>query len=155
MRPVGTVQLPVAKFALLVRDFDSDAELGLWIRKFAKALAYTDPSINDFAAELLVNVDEFRTAKADAMRDSRRNKKVQDADTSETITVDGEIINNKTKVPLPQDIGEVYSFGAMKKISESTCHQFWEINSKNNWQFKGKIRNWMGALIQFSKTDQA
>jgi len=151
MKPLATVQLPISAFSFIVARL-SDEDLVPWIRSFTEALAFTDPSKNDFAASLLNEVETYREKEAERQRD---RYKAQNATTTETITADGEVINNRAKVPLPQDIGEVYNFGAMKKISESTCHQFWEINSKNNWQFKGKIRNWMGALIQFSKTDQA
>lgn len=169
MRPVGSVQLPISEFRDRVRDFDSDSDgLAEWIRKFSFALSYVEPDLDDFAAKLLTNVEDFRAKKSDAMKNSRQKnqaKKQPDNfeessnsenffpnENGEIVTNDGEIIDGR-KSKIPESIADVYDFGKMKGISESTCHAFWDINEKNKWQFRGRIKNWKGALIAFSKVD--
>jgi len=172
MRPVGSVQLPISEFRDRVRDFDGDsAGLAEWIRKFSYSLSYVQPDLDDFAAKLLVNVEDFRTKKASAMKNSRQKQQpkqsadfsedfqnsefplpAENGELSEIVTSDGEVLSGR-KSKIPESIADVYDFGRLKNISESTCHAFWDINEKNKWQFKGRIKNWKGALIAFSKVD--
>ena len=67
MKSLSTVQLPVARFLgeVLSRN---DKELVIWVKAFAEALAYYNPAMNDFAAELIADVENFRAKDAERKR---------------------------------------------------------------------------------------
>lgn len=72
---ISTVQLPVAIFRERVRDFgDNDAELAAWVRAMSRCLVYNDGS-EQFATELLAEVERWRARKAAKMRDYRAREK--------------------------------------------------------------------------------
>ena len=67
MKSLSTVQLPVARFLgeVLSRN---DKDLVIWVKAFAEALAYYNPAMNDFAAELIADVENFRAKDAERKR---------------------------------------------------------------------------------------
>ena len=67
MKSLSTVQLPVARFLgeVLSRN---DKDLVIWVEAFAEALAYYNPAMNDFAAELIADVENFRAKDAERKR---------------------------------------------------------------------------------------
>lgn len=67
MKSLSTVQLPVARFLgeVLSRN---DKDLVIWVKAFAEALAYYNPAMNEFAAELIADVENFRAKDAERKR---------------------------------------------------------------------------------------
>lgn len=64
-KPIATVQLGVARLGIEIMDRRTDAELAEWVRAFHRALSLQDPSINEYAAELLIDVEAFRKAESE------------------------------------------------------------------------------------------
>ena len=71
MKPIATVQLPIGKFQVIVSDYTNNEELGMWVRKFARALSLADPDLEPFAAELLRDVENYRAADAKRKQEAK------------------------------------------------------------------------------------
>jgi hypothetical protein len=67
-KPVSTVQLGIARLGLICSDIPDNAQLGLWLRKFHRALTLKDITLDEYASELLREVEEYR--------ENERNRKV-------------------------------------------------------------------------------
>ncbi len=62
-KAIASVQLGIARLGVICSDISNDAELGKWLRKFHRALALSDYSIESYAAELLNDVEEYRESE--------------------------------------------------------------------------------------------
>lgn len=89
MKSVSTVQLPVARFLDEVLTHDGE-DLIAWVRNFARALARYRPEMNPFAAELLADVESFRTGD-----NRRKKKKKQEIDALVSPTLPGTSSGNR------------------------------------------------------------
>ncbi len=73
MKPISTVQLSVPRLGLVIIDSASDQDLASWVRSFYRALSKPDPKLNEYAAELMSDVQSYRDSKAEYMRENRHN----------------------------------------------------------------------------------
>lgn len=64
-KPIATVQLGIARLGLILSDLPDDAARGAFIRTFHRALALQQHGINEYADELMLEVEEFRRAEAE------------------------------------------------------------------------------------------
>lgn len=63
-KPISSVQLGVARLGIEISDRPNDADLAEWVRSFHRALALQRPVLNDYAAELLLDVENYRNAES-------------------------------------------------------------------------------------------
>ena len=88
MKPVSTVQLPIAKFRDIIRDFDRDNDgLAEWVRSFSKALI-CDKNLNDFASELLEEVESYKAKNTARVAEFREKRKSQSSHEEERLDED-------------------------------------------------------------------
>ncbi len=73
MKPISTVQLSVPRLGLVILDHQSDKALADWVRSFHRALSTPNPKLNEYAAELMQDVQGYRNSKAAYMRENRHN----------------------------------------------------------------------------------
>lgn len=67
-RPLTFVRLDIARFGLELSEHRTDSELADWIRSLHRALVLGDPSLNDYAASMLLESDDFREKCGNASR---------------------------------------------------------------------------------------
>ena len=128
MKSLSTVQLPVARFLgeVLSRN---DKELVIWVKAFAEALAYYNPAMNDFAAELIADVENFRAKDAERKRPRKNSPDTRGGSASpagcaagkrippqESTTAAGE---SAEKLALPDVGGSAASAGSHYGVGES------------------------------------
>ena len=128
MKSLSTVQLPVARFLgeVLSRN---DKELVIWVKAFAEALAYYNPAMNDFAAELIADVENFRAKDAERKRPRKNSPDTPGGSASpagcasgkrippqESTTAAGE---SAEKLALPDVGGSAASAGSHYGVGES------------------------------------
>lgn len=70
-KPINSVQLGVSRFWAEVTDRQVDKDLADWVRSFGRALAIQDASLNDYAKELILDVEEYRRNEAERKRRHR------------------------------------------------------------------------------------
>ena len=75
-RSVVSVHIDIAALVWATRGLNSDAEWAIWGRSFVEALATQSPEKNQFAAQLIGDVIEFREKEAERIR-NLRNVQVQ------------------------------------------------------------------------------
>lgn len=68
-KAIATVQLGIARLGVEISDRQTDAEIAAWVRSFHRALVMHKPELNEYAAELLDEVEAFR--KADSLRKTK------------------------------------------------------------------------------------
>lgn len=72
-KPIASVQLGVARLGLIIADLPDDVARGAWLRKFHRALAMQDESLDEYAAELLQDVENYREAERNRKNKNNRN----------------------------------------------------------------------------------
>ena len=67
-RQVVSVHLDIAALVWATRGLNSEAEWAIWGRSFVEALATQSPEKNQFAAQLIGEVVDFREKEAERVR---------------------------------------------------------------------------------------
>lgn len=174
MKPVSTVQLPVAKFRDIIRDFDGNNDgLAEWIRSFSKALI-SDQSLNDFAAELLDEVANYKTKSAARVAKFREKRKSlptpssyeeerldEDSPVARTVGCKKRQSGDTTKAPptysaLPYipTPDEVYDYALEHGLNDMLAREWYEMTADRQWSTRDGeiIKNWKSALKAYVKT---
>ena len=177
MKSLSTVQLPVARFLgeVLSRN---DKDLVIWVKAFAEALAYYNPAMNDFAAELIADVENFRAKDAERKRPRKNFPDTRGGSASpagcasgkrippqESTTAAGESaaplecgLNGGSAEraggfygPLPPTTAELYDFAEAARLNEADAREWWELCTERGWKDRyGKpIRDWKKACERY------
>ena len=127
MKSLATVQLPVARFLGEIMSRRDDA-LVAWVTSFAKALAYYSPTENAFAAELIADVEKFRSK--DAARKRLPDKKLP-----------------------PPGLPELYAYVAANDLDEAYSREWYDMCVARGWKDRdgNPIVKWKGALTNYVK----
>lgn len=173
MKPVSTVQLPVAKFRDIIRDYDNDNDgLAEWIRSFSKALI-SDKKLNDFAAELLEEVESYKAKNTARVAEFREKRKTQSSHEEERLDEDSNVARtveckkrqsgDTTKAPptysaLPShsipSLEEVYDYARSQELDDILTREWYEMTADRQWSTRDGeiIKNWKSALKAYVKT---
>lgn len=171
MKPVSTVQLPVAKFRDIIRDYDNDNDgLAEWIRSFSKALII-DKNLNDFASELLDEVEKYKeknTARVAKFREKRKSQSSQeeerldeDPPVARTVGCKKRQSGGTTKAPptysaLPYipTPDEFYDYASEHGLNDMLAREWYEMTAERQWSTRDGeiIKNWKSALKAYVKT---
>ena len=171
MKPIATVQLPIARFVLVVLEKKDDHELATWIRAFTRSLAKCDPSLDDFAAELLNDVNEYRKEDARKKREKRKSLPTQSSYEEERLDEDPTVARtveckkrqsgDTTKAPptysaLPYipTPDEVYDYASERGLNDMIAREWYEMTADRQWSTRDGevIKNWKSALKAYVKT---
>lgn len=169
MKPIATVQLPIAHFVLNVLEKKDDHELAAWIRAFTRSLAKCDPSLDDFAAELLNDVDEYRKEDARKKREKRKSLHQPSSYEEERLDEDSPVARTAgckkrsggtTKAPptysaLPiPSLEDVYDYARSQELNDMIAREWYEMTSEREWCTRDGeiIKNWRSALKAYVKT---
>lgn len=171
MKPIATVQLPIARFVLTVLEKKDDHELATWIRAFTRSLAKCDPSLDDFAAELLNDVNEYRKEDARKKREKRKSLPTQSSYEEERLDEDPTVARtveckkrqsgDTTKAPptysaLPYipTPDEVYDYASERGLNDMIAREWYEMTADRQWSTRDGevIKNWKSALKAYVKT---
>ncbi len=171
MKPIATVQLPIARFVLNVIERNDDHELAAWIRAFTRALANCDPSLDDFAAELLNDVNEYRKEDARKKREKRKSLSTPSSYEEERLDEDSPVARtvgckkrqsgDTTKAPptysaLPYipTPDEVYDYALEHGLNDMLAREWYEMTADRQWSTRDGeiIKNWKSALKAYVKT---
>ena len=175
MKPVSTVQLPIAKFRDIIRDFDRDNDgLAEWVRSFSKALI-CDKNLNDFAYELLEEVESYKaknTARVAKFREKRKSLPQPSSYEEERLDDDSPVARtaeckkrqsgDTTKAPptysaLPShsipSLEEVYDYARSQELDDILTREWYEMTSERQWCDRNGevIKNWKIALKSYVK----
>lgn len=174
MKPVSTVQLPVAKFRDIIRDYDNDNDgLAEWVRSFSKALII-DKNLNDFASELLEEVESYKaknTARVAEFREKRKSLPTPSSNEEERLDEDPTVARtveckkrqsgDTTKAPptysaLPYipTPDEVYDYASEHGLNDMLAREWYEMTAERQWSTRDGeiIKNWKSALKAYVKT---
>lgn len=170
MKPIATVQLPIARFVLNVLERNDDHELATWIRAFTRSLAKCDPSLDDFAAELLNDVNEYRKEDARKKREKRKSLPTPSGYEEERLDEDSTVARtfeckkrqsgDTTKAPptysaLPShsipSLEEVYDYARSQELDDILTREWFEMTSERQWCDRNGevIKNWKIALKSY------
>lgn len=171
MKPIATVQLPIARFVLTVLEKKDDHELATWIRAFTRSLANCDPSLDDFAAELLNDVNEYRKEDARKKREKRKSLPTpssyeeerldEDPTVARTVECKKRQSGDTTKAPptysaLPYipTPDEVYDYASEHGLNDMIAREWYEMTADRQWSTRDGevIKNWKSALKAYIKT---
>lgn len=171
MKPVSTVQLPIAKFRDIIRDFDRDNDgLAEWVRSFSKALI-CDKNLNDFAYELLEEVESYKAKNTARVAEFREKRKSQSSHEEERLDEDPAVARtveckkrqsgDTTKAPtysaLPShsipSLEEVYDYARSQELDDILTREWFEMTSERQWCDRNGeiIKNWKTALKSYVK----
>lgn len=171
MKPIATVQLPIARFVLVVLEKKDDHELATWIRAFTRSLAKCDPSLDDFAAELLNDVNEYRKEDARKKREKRKSLPTpsgyeeerldEDPTVARTVECKKRQSGDTTKAPptysaLPYipTPDEAYDYASEHGLNDMLAREWYEMTADRQWSTRDGeiIKNWKSALKAYVKT---
>ena len=170
MKPVSTVQLPIAKFRDIIRDFDRDNDgLAEWVRSFSKALI-CDKNLNDFASELLEEVESYKAKNTARVAEFREKRKSQSSHEEERLGEDPTVARtveckkrqsgDTTKAPptysaLPShsipSLEEVYDYARSQELDDILTREWFEMTSERQWCDRNGevIKSWKIALKSY------
>ncbi|PBC73070.1 hypothetical protein [Fibrobacter intestinalis] len=163
MKSLSTVQLPVARFLgeVLSRN---DKELVIWVKAFAEALAYYNPAMNDFAAELIADVENFRAKDAERKRPRKTQSTTAAGESAEKLDPPdiGGSAASATQVAAaraggvgappkvsakspaegcatgkripPPSTAELYDFAEAARLSDADAREWWELCTERGWK---------------------
>lgn len=170
MKPIATVQLPIARFVLNVLEKKDDHELATWIRAFTRSLANCDPSLDDFAAELLNDVNEYRKEDARKKREKRKSLTPPSSYEEERLDEDSPVARtggckkrqsgDTTKAPTYSALpyiptpDEVYDYASGHGLNDMLAREWYEMTADRQWSTRDGevIKNWKSALKAYVKT---
>lgn len=170
MKPVSTVQLPIAKFRDIIRDFDRDNDgLAEWVRSFSKALI-CDKNLNDFAYELLEEVESYKAKNTARVAEFREKRKSQSSHEEERLDEDPTVARTveckkrqsgyTTKAPTYSALpyiptpDEVYDYASEHGLNDMLAREWYEMTADRQWSTRDGeiIKNWKSALKAYVKT---
>lgn len=166
MKSLSTVQLPVARFLCEILS-RKDKELVIWVKEFAEALAYYNPAMNDFAAELIADVENFRAKDAERKRprktqsttatqeSSKNSPDTRGGSASPAESAAGKrtprTAEGSAARSLPPSTAELYDFAEAARLSEADAREWWELCTERGWKDRSgnPIRDWKKACERY------
>jgi len=169
MRKPASVHIDIAEFVMTIVEVP-ESERGDWLMSLAKCLSYANPSLNEYGAKLLGEVEQYRESErirkekykeADARADKTRKDKERQGKTvfpesdnkvSKTEQTEQTEQNkkNKTKEARPKGLLDVYiqfvSLGLLPNKAEQKAEEFMSHYNANGWKVGGNaMKDWKSA----------
>ncbi len=159
MKPISTVQLSVPRLGLVILDHQSDKALADWLRAFHRALSTPNAKLNDYAAELMEDVQGYRNSKAAYMRENRHNVTGSSSNLPEVpelpevpLSVSQSVSHTDKKKKehrgfTPPSLPEVKAY-CQERMNSVNPEKWMAHYESNGWKVgKNPMRNWKSAVI--------
>ncbi len=161
-KSVVSVHLDIAAICWATRSIQTKDDWAEWGRSFVESLATRKPELNEFAATLMKDVEDFRAAEAERIRVLRENSKepVQDVrvqsvqaavqtdskSDSQTVSKKEKKVNTGDRFA-PPTLEQVAMYCAERKNSVNP-QKFIAYYESNGWRVgKNPMKSWKAAIV--------
>ena len=160
-RSVVSVHIDIAALVWATRGLNSDLEWAIWARSFVEALATQSPEKNQFAAQLIGDVIDFREKEAERIRNIRNvhvqnvQDVVQTVSKKESKTVSKSEIKKEEKANgsrfAPPTLKEVSDF--CRERGNTVDPEKWMAHyTANGWKVgRNPMKSWKAAIVTWEK----
>lgn len=117
MRKPASVHVDIAEFAMTVMEL-KESERAEWLLSLVKSLSYADPTLNEYGANLLNEVEAYRKAererkeqykpKGDTRKDTERHGKTTIPESDTTVSKTDRTEQTEQKVLKKKEDGELF-----------------------------------------------
>ena len=139
MRKPASVHIDIAEFAMTVMEL-KESKRAEWLLSLVKSLSYADPTLNEYGANLLNEVEAYRKAererkeqykpKGDTRKDTERHGKTTIPESDTTVSKTDRTDRTEQKVLKKKEDGELF---------------------ESIWKLYGKKGNKKSSLSRWSK----
>ncbi len=147
LKPVATVQLGVARLGIICSDIPDDSKLGAWLRRFHRALALSDLSVDEYASELLGDVEQYR--------ESERNRKHLPPDSEGKTRNTKERRGFRTQTDSKTDKKSVRKTERKTSFTDSKVFEFEKFKEHLPGWSDAKCRHWWNQADGYSRSKGA
>ena len=117
MRKPASVHIDIAEFAMTVMEL-KESKRAEWLLSLVKSLSYADPTLNEYGANLLNEVEAYRKAererkeqykpKGDTRKDTERHGKTTIPESDTTVSKTEQTEQTEQKVLKKKEDGELF-----------------------------------------------